>query len=152
MKNTSGQWILAILFLLYLIMDYRTPTPLAMVVNTVPGKVIVLVVFLSLFFFSHPLLGILGLFVGFELIRRSSIPGSTYSGSSGYSYSSGAPPAFLPSQQKQQSFFSATNQFPSTLEEEVVKQMTPASTSSASSKPADYKPLLDNIHNASNLR
>jgi hypothetical protein len=150
MKNIGGrsvaQLILGVLFVLYLIMDYQTPAPVASFVNSVVGKIIVLVIFLSLFFFSHPILGILGLFVAFELIRRSSgqIGTGMFGGSSSF-FSGSADTS------ERASFFSASNQFPYTLEEEVVKKMTPNVSQGQPVSEASYLPLLDNTHDASKI-
>jgi hypothetical protein len=150
MKNIGGrsvaQVILGVLFVLYLIMDYPTPLLVASFVNSIAGKVIVLILFLSLFFFSHPILGILGLFVAFELIRRASSQrggSALFSGSSLFSGSGDT--------SDRASFFSASNQFPYTLEEEVVKNMTPNVTGMDIAPEASYLPLLDNTHDASKI-
>lgn len=159
--KATGQWILGIVFILYLMMDYKTPDQLGRLIDTIPGKVVVIAIFLSLFFFSHPLLGILGLFVGFELIRRSNSTGSyasIFSSGSGFPGSTGS--SFLngstgdnyggmPVPRNMNSAFSPSNQFPYTLEEEVVKQMTPSRQNISDLKPAEYKPLQENVFNAS---
>jgi hypothetical protein len=152
MKNIGGrsvaQVILGVLFVLYLIMDYPTPLLVASFVNSIVGKVIVLVIFLSLFFFSHPILGILGLFVAFELIRRAS---SQRGGAGLFSGSSSPFSGSSTDTSDRASFFSASNQFPYTLEEEVVKNMTPNVTGMDIAPEASYLPLLDNTHDASKI-
>jgi hypothetical protein len=47
--------------------------------------------------------------------------------------------------------FTAFNQFPYTLEQEVVAKMAPIARSGSSLVPASYKPLLDNLHDAAPL-
>ena len=47
--------------------------------------------------------------------------------------------------------FTAFNQFPYTLEQEVVAKMAPIVRSGSSLSSASYKPLLDNLHDASPL-
>ena len=37
-KENTGQVLLAVLFVIYLIMGYQTPQPVADIINTVPGK------------------------------------------------------------------------------------------------------------------
>jgi hypothetical protein len=56
---------------------------------------------------------------------------------------------FAPSEQKKSSQFTAFNQFPYTLEQEVVAKMAPIMKSGSSLNQASYKPLLDNLYDAS---
>jgi hypothetical protein len=86
---------------------------------------------------TNPILAVLGLFVAFDLIRRSSL-------STGIA----ALQKYAPSEVKKSSQFTAFNQFPYTLEQEVVAKMAPISNSGYSINKASYKPLLDNTHEA----
>ena len=139
-KEHVGQMALTILFLIYLIMGYKTPEPIANVIDTLVGKIVVVVVALSLFIHVNPILGVLGLLVAYDLIRRSSI-----------STGSDALQRYMPTQQKVNSQFTAFNQFPYTLEQEVVKKMAPIVQSGSSLTQASYKPVLDNLHDATPL-
>ena len=56
---------------------------------------------------------------------------------------------FAPSEEKKMSQFTAYNQFPYTLEQEVVAKMAPIMKSGSSLTQASYKPLLDNLYDAS---
>ena len=89
---------------------------------------------------ANPFLAVLGLFVAFDLIRRSSM-------STGID----ALQRFAPSEDKKLTQFSAYNQFPYTLEQEMVTKMTPMVNSGISITPSSYKPMLDNLHNASTI-
>jgi len=135
-KRNAGQLILSILFIIYLIMGYKTPDSVATLVDTISGKVIIALVALMLFAYSNPILGILGLIVAYELIIRSSHMTGSYALASAY-----------PTEAYKWSPFTAQNQFPETLEQEVVKNMTPMVNSGCSS-PATYKPLLDDQYDA----
>jgi hypothetical protein len=136
-KQNISQLLLSILFVIYLIMGYKTPEPLASWIDTLAGKVVVIVIALSLFVIVHPILGVLGLLVAYDLIRRSSVASGT-----------DALKKYLPTQEKVDSQFTAFNQFPYTLEKEVVAKMAPISNSGYSINKASYKPLLDNTHEA----
>ena len=72
-KQNMGQLILAILFVIYLIMGYKTPEPVANVVDTLIGKIVIIIIALALFANVNPVLGILGLLVAYDIIRRSSV-------------------------------------------------------------------------------
>jgi hypothetical protein len=61
----------------------------------------------------------------------------------------GALQAYAPSEQKKMSQFTAFNQFPYTLEQEVVSKMAPIVRSGSSLSSASYKPLLENTYDAS---
>jgi hypothetical protein len=138
-KEHMGELILVILFIIYLIMGYRTPEPISGAVDSLLGKIVIIIIVIYLFMHSNPILAVLSLFVAFDLIRRSSI-------STGID----ALKRFAPSEIKKSSQFTAFNQFPYTLEQEVVKKMAPIIQQSGSSlKPPSYKPLLENLYDAS---
>jgi hypothetical protein len=61
------------LFVIYIIFPFRTPLFLSGVINTPLGLIGVLIVTLYLFFYTNPLLGVVYIFVAYELLRRSSL-------------------------------------------------------------------------------
>jgi hypothetical protein len=143
-KENMGQLILSILFVIYLIMGYNTPMSLAELIDTPVGKIAVIIVALCILSTSNPILGILALFVAYELIRRSSIA------------LRGELKNYIPSESKKSDQFSAFNQneFPYTLEQEMVGKMTIQNNSinlSFTDNVSSFKPILDNTHNASML-
>lgn len=139
-KQHMGELVLAILFIIYLIMGYKTPEPLANLIDTLVGKIVIFIIVIYLFSNANPVLAVLALFVAFDLIRRSSAATGI-----------DALQKFAPTEEKKMSQFSAFNQFPYTLEQEVVAKMAPIMKSGSSLTQASYKPLLDNLHDASSL-
>jgi hypothetical protein len=139
-KEHNAELVLAILFIVYLILGLKTPEPIANMVDSLIGKVAIIVIVIFLFMHANPFLAVLGLFVAFDLIRRSSM-------STGID----ALQRFAPSEDKKLTQFSAYNQFPYTLEQEMVTKMTPMVNSGISITPSSYKPMLDNLHNASTI-
>jgi hypothetical protein len=137
-KEHMGQLILVILFIIYLIMGYKTPEPVAQMVDSLAGKIVIFIVVVYMFMHTHPILAILSLFVAFDLIRRSSVATGI-----------DALQKYAPSEIKKSSQFSAFNQFPYTLEQEVVKKMAPIVQSGSTLSKPSYKPLLDNLYDAS---
>ena len=135
-----GELLLIILFIIYLIMGYKTPEPIANAVDTLVGKIVILLIVISLFVYANPILAVLGLFVAFDLIRRSSMATGI-----------DALKKYQPSEEKKMSQFTAYNQFPYTLEQEIVKKMAPIVQSGSTLKKASYTPLLENLHDASPL-
>ena len=137
-KEHMGELTLAILFIIYLIMGYKTPEPVANMVDTIVGKIVIILIVIYMFMHNNPILAILALFVAFDLMRRSSV-------STGID----ALKRYAPTEEKKSSQFSAFNQYPYTLEQEVVKKMAPIVQSGSSMSKASYKPLLDNLYDAS---
>ena len=139
-KENMGQVILSVLFIIYLIMGYKTPENIANVIDTFYGKTIIFGIVLLMFFYGNPILAVLGLFVAFDLIRRSSLVTGI-----------DALKKYEPSEERKFSQFTALNQFPYTLEQEVVSKMAPIVQSGSTLTKASYKPMLDNFHDASPL-
>jgi hypothetical protein len=139
-KEHMGEFILVILFIIYLIMGYKTPELVADLIDSLPGKIVVFIIVIYLFMHANPILAVLALFVAFDLIRRSSMTTGI-----------DALKRFAPSEKKRSSQFTAFNQFPYTLEQEVVKKMAPIVNSGSSLTPPSYKPLLENLYDASPL-
>ena len=111
-KNNLNQLILVILFLIYLIFKIRMPDFIANILDNVYSKIIIAILALILLMNSNPILGILGILVAYELIKRAT-------SQAGISILQ----KYYPTEEKKWSPFSTTNQFPYTLEQEVVKNM-----------------------------
>ena len=139
-KEHMGELVLVVLFIIYLIMGLKTPEPVAGMVDTLVGKIAIFIMVIYLFMHANPILAVLALLVGFDLIRRSSMATGI-----------DALRRFAPSEEKKSSQFTAFNQFPYTLEQEVVSKMAPIMKSGSSLSQASYKPLLDNLYDASPL-
>ena len=139
-KEHMGELVLVTLFIIYLIMGLRTPEPIAKLVDNMVGKVVIIFIVIYLFMKSNPILAVLAAFVAFDLIRRSTETTGL-----------GALQKYAPSEEKKMYQFSAFNQFPYTLEQEVVSKMAPIVRSGSSLTQASYKPVLDNLHDASSL-
>lgn len=139
-KENRGELVLTILLIVYLILGFKTPEPLANVVDTLVGKIVIFIIVVVLFMYTNPVLATMALFVAFDLIRRSSMATGL-----------DALKKYAPSEEKKSSQFTAFNQFPYTLEQEVVTKMAPIMKSGTSLSRASYKPLLDNTYDASSL-
>ena len=139
-KDHRSEFVLMMLMILYLLAGIETPEPIANIIDSLLGRIGIVAIVLYLFMRSNPILAIVAAFVAFDLMRRSAMV-------TGYD----ALQAYAPSEEKKMSQFSAFNQFPYTLEQEVVQKMTPMVQSSMPLSSANYKPILDNLHNASAL-
>lgn len=107
------------LFVIYIIFPFRTPLFLSGIINTPLGLIGVLIVTLYLFFYTNPLLGVVYIFVAYELLRRSSL-------------AAGAPAdnymiQYTPTEVKRaQEMVNMNPQRSLTLEEDIVAAMAPA--------------------------
>ena len=140
-KANAGEVILSVLFVIYLIMGYDTPQPLAGFIDTLFGKIILFLVVVYMFLNCNSIVAILALLVIFDLIRRSSSSQMSISIATKYQ----------PSEENKSAQFSAFNQFPYTLEQEVIKKMVPTMTPGSSLSKPSYKPVLENLHDASSV-
>ena len=128
------------LFIIYLVMDIYPPEIMASYIDTSIGMVGILLLTLYVFMNYSPVLGVVFLFVAYEIVRRSArvnnrVPMIMYT----------------PSQAKKDAELSAMNPpVAASLEEEVVEQMAPVGKSSLISYTmSEYKPVSSDIHNAS---
>jgi hypothetical protein len=139
-KEHMSELVLVILFIIYIILGLKTPEPIANLVDTLIGKIAIMVIVIYLFMHANPILAVLSLYVAFDLIRRSSM-------ATGFD----ALKKYAPSEEKKMSQFTAYNQFPYTLEQEVVAKMAPISKPGFSISNASYKPSLENTYDASSI-
>jgi hypothetical protein len=136
-KKNMPQLLLVILFIIYLVIGFKTPESVAMMIDSGVGKIVVALIALLLFAYSNPILGVLGVFVAFHLIRNASIK----TGMAGLE-------EYYPTEQKKWSPFTPAHQFPYTLEQEVVKNMTTQKFNTEYVK-APFRPTLVDTHDAS---
>jgi len=132
--------ILLVLFIIYLIFDINPPDMFAAMVDSPLGMVAVLLLTLMNFMYSNVILGVVGLFVAYEVVRRSAnvnnrVPMMMYT----------------PSQMNKDIELVQMNPVQEkTLEEEMVEKMAPVGNSSLITYTmSEYKPVSTEIHNAS---
>lgn len=139
-KRNMPQLVLVILFIIYLLMGYKTPDSVATMIDSTVGKVVVALFALLLFAYSNPILGVLGIFVAYQLVRGASIKTGM-----------AALEQYYPTEEKKWSPFTPAHQFPYTLEQEVVKKMAPQKFNTNYVK-ATYKPTLDDTYDAASIK
>ena len=135
----SGQFLLLIIFVVYIVFNVKTPQPLASMIDSTFGYVVIIALFAVLAINLNPIVIVVGVFAIYLLFKRSSI-----------STGSLAMTKFLPTENVKSQYLSAFNQFPVTLEEEVVQQMAPLQPGPAMA-PKSFLPIMDNLHNASGI-
>jgi len=139
-KEHRGELILTIILIIYLILGFKTPQPIAFLVDNIIGKIVIIVIVIYMFLYTNPILAVIALFAAFDLIRRSS--SSMYNN---------LIQTYIPSEENKMGQFTAFNQFPYTLEQEVVKKMAPIVQSGSVLTKPSYHPMLENLHDASPL-
>ena len=139
-KRNMPQLVLVILFIIYLLMGYKTPSSVANMIDSNLGKIMVALFALLLFAYSNPILGVLGIFVAYQLVRGASIKTGM-----------AALEKYYPTQEKKWSPFTPAHQFPYTLEQEMVKTMAPQKFNTNYVK-ATYRPTLDDTYDAASIK
>jgi hypothetical protein len=139
-KKNMPQLVLVVLFIIYLLMGFKTPHSVANMIDSTVGKIVVAMFALLLFAYSNPILGVLGIFVAYQLVRSASIK----TGMAGLE-------EYYPTEEKKWSPFTPAHQFPYTLEQEMVKKMAPQKFNTNYVK-ATYKPTLDETYDAASVK
>ena len=127
--------LLSILLSIFVVFDIKVPLVLAELIDNPIGKILVAVMALCLLS-MNVVVGVLGLIAAYVLIQRSANKTGTV-GTKNY----------LPTETKKSNHLSAMNQFPVTVEEEVISKMLPSTNNRDLTAP-EFKPVLDNIHDA----
>jgi hypothetical protein len=70
-QMTSFELTTLVVFIIYLILPMKTPTSVSYWLNKPVGILAIFVITVYLFMYAHPALGVLYLFVAYELLRRS---------------------------------------------------------------------------------
>jgi len=120
---------------------------IAPMVDNPIGVLVIFMVTIYLFFFSNPVLGVLYIFVGYELIRRSTF---VMAGNSTVNYALNQ--QYLPSQSKKNAELQRMNPPPimqSTLEESVISKMAPTPHPGVDGEKYTFKPVSDKVVGAS---
>ncbi len=144
---------LFILFVLYIVLPIHTPSSLAPLIDSPGGIIGIFAVTLYLFLYTNPILGILYIFVAYELLRRS---GSVVIGSAVFGGAANGPAGqtayieYSPSQHKRNADLQQMNpETSASLEEVIVEKMAPVGHSDQSSYVnSTFKPVSENVHGA----
>jgi hypothetical protein len=137
---TTLEMVLLACFIIYVIMPIPTPNFLAGVLDSSLGMLVLFVVAIFLFFYVNPVLGVVFLFVAYEMLRRSSqlVGHATIV-------------KHTPSQAKKDVQMARMNPVnKETLEEEMVDKMAPVGRSDLSMyTPSSFKPVSESVGSAS---
>ena len=136
--NDKRHYVLAAVLAVFIVMDIKVPPNVANLVDTIVGKVVIIMVGLSLIGIN-PMVGILGVIAAYELIRRSSSSSSIFSSLD-----------FIPSEKNKESEMRVYQNNQVSVEEEVIAQMLPRTATDVLDT-ASFKPVQDQLHAAAKL-
>ena len=139
LKENRYKLVLVVLFIIYILLDIKTPENLAYLFDNMYGQIFLILGALALFLNSHPVVGVLGFFVAYEIIRRSSISTGTY-----------GMEQYMPTEEKKSAELQQMNTYTKSVEEEVIDNMIPLVGPSDNTTPS-YKPVLDDGIESSRL-
>lgn len=129
--------ILFLLFVAYIVLRPESPPIMTDIIDTPIGTLLVIVITAYLFLYTHPVLGILSLFVAYEVLRRNNRMTLSM-----VKYTVVEPPKtgmempeVAPKEDR-------------TLEEDVIDKMSPLMVS-LDIKGVNYTPTAEHVHNAS---
>lgn len=137
LKKETNEYIIVSLMVLFIITDMKLPVFLANLIDTLFGRIIVIIAALALFF-MHNVLGTIGLIFAYELIKRSEKETGSYQMRH-----------YLPSENVKGKHFDAMNQFPVTLEEQVIAKLVPISKKHLPAP--EFKPIQNKLHDAAKI-
>lgn len=129
-----------ILFVIYLVFDIYPTDSMAKYIDTPIGMSAILIVTLYMFMAFSPILGVISLFVAYEVIRRGALINNRV-----------AMIQYTPTQIRKNTELAEMNPpQPTTLEEEMVQTMAPIGRSSIISyQTSEFKPVAEDSHGAS---
>lgn len=131
LSSNHFELALGVIFAVYIVFQFNSPSSLSNMINTPVGTIVASICAILIFIQTkQKVVGILGFIAVYELIRRS------------------RESQFMPSENIKLQDFAKYNDFPVTLEEEMVAKMAPIVTNSGVAS-ADYKPVMEDTHNAS---
>lgn len=141
-KKNIPQVILGVLFLIFLVSNYPLPYAVSTMIDTVYGKMIVILICITLFLYTNPIVGVLGILVGFQLIIRSAVEQGTF--------------VYSEKEEKKMNDLEKMNrriktQQADSLEHEIIKKMAPTSNDFGIAVETDKSihPVMNNLYDAS---
>ena len=146
-EKDMHHYLLATLLAVFIVSDMGVPPILSELINTLLGKIIVIGGALALLF-AHPLLGALGIIAAYRLISQSE-QGVPQGVPTLRLPSALRPPSLSPAEKVRSRNLSAMNQFPPTVEEEVIQKMLPQAP--ANLPVPTFKPVLGKLHDAARI-
>jgi hypothetical protein len=138
--KTYFEHILFVLFLLYFILPIKSPLIIEQIINSYLGIVLIFLIIVWLFIYTHPVLGILFLFIAYKLINQTNYITTT---ANYVTYT-------VPTVQKEKDMEKMNPPIEKTLEEITIDEKSPIGHSNISQyENSTYKPIVENNNGAS---
>lgn len=145
LKKQRNEYIAITLMILFIVLNIQVPKTIAELINNDIGKIIVYALAFSLIY-VHRVLGLVALIFAYELIRRSENDETNTKTSSNHSNMKHT----MPNENVKYQHLDEMNQFPVTLEEDMVNKLVPL-VNNKPLQPAEYKPIMSKLHDASQI-
>lgn len=114
-QEKQHEMVIFVLLILYIVFTPDVPQGLAVYAESTVGQLVIIILAITLFLSTNPVVGILGFLAAYEFIRRASRVTGVY-----------GIETFSPTEQKKQEIMKAMNPEPvKTLEEELVDNLVP---------------------------
>ena len=140
-QEKQHEMVIFVLLILYIVFTPSVPLALAEYAESTTGQVIVVILAITLFLSTNPVVGILGFLAAYEFIRRSSRATGVY-----------GIETFSPTEEKKQQIMTAMNPVSErTLEEELVNSLVtiaPNDQNAGLSDGGSFQPVLGDLHGA----
>lgn len=136
-KNKMLDYTVIVFMLVYIFTNVETPKMIAECIDNKVSHILLYGLAISCLFYNPVLAGVLFVFV-FQLISRSEKQTGTFQKRE-----------YLPSEYTKNKELNAFNQFPETLEEEIINNMVPLPEDDLGRQ--SYKSVQNNLHDAAQL-
>ena len=140
------EYVLLLIFVIYLIFPVKFPPSISQFINSPLGMILV-VLLVAFTFYLNPILGILSVFVGYELLRRSMFVTKNENKINNIQHANDS----ISQEQKDIQMQTMNPAVEKTLEEWVVEKMSPIgqNTPNDGKVVTSFKPISTDIHEAS---
>jgi hypothetical protein len=139
-QEKQHEMVIFVLLILYIVFTPSVPPALAEYAESMTGQIIVIVLAITLFLSTNPVVGILGFLAAYEFIRRSSRVTGVY-----------GIETFSPTEEKKKQIMTCMNPEPvKTLEEELVDSLVTISPNHniGSTDGGSFQPVLGPLYGA----
>jgi hypothetical protein len=139
-QEKQHEMVIFVLLILYIVFTPSVPPALAEYAESMTGQIIVIVLAITLFLSTNPVVGILGFLAAYEFIRRASRVTGVY-----------GIETFSPTEEKKKQIMTAMNPAPTkTLEEELVDSLVPITPNDdiGLSDGGSFQPVLGPLYGA----
>lgn len=139
-QEKQHEMVIFVLLILYIVFTPDVPLGLAEYAESTIGQLVIIILAITLFLSTNPVVGILGFLAAYEFIRRASRTTGVY-----------GIETFSPTEEKKHQIMTAMNPAPEkTLEEELVDNLVPISPNDevGLSDGGSFQPVLGPLYGA----